>query len=52
MALSVISNVDTDTVSYAIERSINVFVLIRLMCCISGFLATGKLRFADPADVF
>lgn len=31
---------------------INVFILSMVMCCISGFLATGKLRSADPADVF
>lgn len=31
---------------------INVFLLSMVMCCISGFLATSKLRSADPADVF
>ena len=31
---------------------INVFILSMVMCCISGFLATGKLRSADPADIF
>lgn len=31
---------------------INVFILSMVMCCISGFLATSKLRSADPADVF
>ncbi|MEM7592289.1 MAG: FtsX-like permease family protein, partial [Cyanobacteria bacterium P01_A01_bin.83] len=31
---------------------INVFILSMVMCCISGFLATGILRSADPADVF
>lgn len=31
---------------------INVFILSMVMCCISGVLATGKLRSADPADVF
>ena len=31
---------------------INVFLLSTIMCCISGFLATSKLRSADPADVF
>ena len=31
---------------------INVFILSMVMCCVSGVLATGKLRSADPADVF
>ena len=31
---------------------INVFLLSMIMCCISGFLATSKLRSADPVDVF
>ena len=31
---------------------INVFILSMIMCCISGLLATSKLRSADPADVF
>ena len=30
----------------------NVFLLSMVMCCLSGFLATGKLRSADPVDVF
>ena len=31
---------------------INVFILSMIMCCVSGLLATSKLRSADPADVF
>ena len=31
---------------------INVFILSMVMCCVSGVLATSKLRSADPADVF
>ena len=30
----------------------NVFLLSMVMCCLSGVLATGKLRSADPVDVF
>ncbi|MBA4455190.1 FtsX-like permease family protein, partial [Cylindrospermopsis raciborskii CS-506_B] len=34
------------------ERAINVFILTVIMCSISGAIALGKLRSADPADIF
>jgi putative ABC transport system permease protein len=33
-------------------RAIYVFILTALMCCVAGFIATKKLREADPADIF
>jgi putative ABC transport system permease protein len=35
-----------------VDRAINVFILTVIMCTISGTIAMGKLRSADPADVF
>ncbi len=34
------------------SRAITVLLLTILMCCISGIIAVGKLRAADPADIF
>ncbi|MGK7942557.1 MAG: ABC transporter permease DevC [Crocosphaera sp.] len=34
------------------SRAITVLTLTILMCCISGIIAVGKLRSADPADIF
>ncbi len=34
------------------SRAITVLILTILMCCISGIVAVGKLRAADPADIF
>ncbi len=34
------------------SRAISVLILTILMCCISGVIAVGKLRAADPADIF
>ncbi|MBD6619779.1 FtsX-like permease family protein [Komarekiella sp. 'clone 1'] len=34
------------------SSAIQVFVLSVLMCCISGAIASRKLRAADPADIF
>ncbi|AFZ02805.1 ABC transporter permease DevC [Calothrix sp. PCC 6303] len=34
------------------ERAVTVFVMTIVMCSISGFVAMGKLRSADPADIF
>jgi putative ABC transport system permease protein len=34
------------------ERAVTVFVMTIVMCTISGFVAMGKLRSADPADIF
>ncbi|MGK7881332.1 MAG: ABC transporter permease DevC [Crocosphaera sp.] len=34
------------------SRAITVLILTILMCCISGVIAVGKLRAADPADIF
>jgi putative ABC transport system permease protein len=33
-------------------RGIVVFLLTAFMCCAAGFMATKKLREADPADIF
>jgi putative ABC transport system permease protein len=35
-----------------VERAVTVFVMTIVMCTISGFVAMGKLRSADPADIF
>jgi putative ABC transport system permease protein len=35
-----------------LPQSVNVFVSIFSMCFISGIFAVGKLRSADPADIF
>jgi len=35
-----------------VARAITVLVLTMLMCTISGGIAVGKLRSADPADIF
>jgi putative ABC transport system permease protein len=35
-----------------LPQSVNVFTSIFSMCFISGLLAVGKLRSADPADIF
>jgi putative ABC transport system permease protein len=35
-----------------LERAIFVFTLAMLMCLLSGFLSTNKLRNLDPADIF
>ncbi|MDJ0601299.1 MAG: ABC transporter permease DevC [Crocosphaera sp.] len=34
------------------SRAITVLILTILMCCISGIIAVGKVRAADPADIF
>lgn len=39
-------------VQVTLIRSVIVFALTTGMCCITGFLVMGKLRKADPADVF
>jgi len=36
----------------ATQRSLLVFVLTLVMCCISGAMAVRKVQSADPADVF
>lgn len=35
-----------------VSVALQVFILTLVMCAISGAIATGKLRSADPADVF
>lgn len=35
-----------------LDRAIFVFTLAMLMCLVSGFLSTNKLRNLDPADIF
>jgi len=35
-----------------IIRAISVFLFTALMCGVAGFMATKKLRHADPADIF
>jgi putative ABC transport system permease protein len=35
-----------------VSRAIFVLLLTFIMCLCSGLLATGKLRSADPADLF
>lgn len=35
-----------------LERAIFVFSLAMIMCLVSGFLSTNKLRNVDPADIF
>ncbi|MGL5032347.1 MAG: ABC transporter permease DevC [Microcystaceae cyanobacterium] len=35
-----------------IARAMQVLILTVVMCCISGAIAVGKLRAADPADIF
>lgn len=35
-----------------VARAIYVFILTATMCCFAGFIATRKLREADPADIF
>lgn len=39
-------------VSMSLERTIAVFLLTLLMCCISGAIAVRKVQDADPADIF
>ncbi len=39
-------------ITMKVERAITVFILTVTMCSISGAIAMGKLRKADPADVF
>ncbi len=34
------------------SRAITVLILTIIMCCISGAIAVGKLKSADPADIF
>jgi putative ABC transport system permease protein len=34
------------------QRTLFVFLLTLVMCCVSGLAATRKLRDADPADIF
>ena len=34
------------------SRAITVLLLTIMMCCLSGIIAVGKLRAADPADIF
>jgi putative ABC transport system permease protein len=34
------------------QRALFVFGLTVFMCCFSGFIATRKLRDADPAEIF
>jgi putative ABC transport system permease protein len=33
-------------------RAIQILIMTVIMCCISGAIAVGKLRAADPADIF
>lgn len=35
-----------------VSRALTIFILTVIMCTISGGIATGKLRSADPADIF
>ena len=39
-------------ITMKVERVITVFILTVIMCSVSGAIAMGKLRKADPADVF
>ncbi len=39
-------------ITMKVERVITVFILTVIMCSVSGGIAMGKLRKADPADVF
>ena len=33
-------------------RAIQILIMTVMMCCISGAITVGKLRAADPADIF
>jgi putative ABC transport system permease protein len=35
-----------------VARAIQILIMTVIMCCISGAVAVGKLRAADPADIF
>jgi len=35
-----------------LARATQVLVLTIVMCCVSGAIATQRLRSADPADIF
>jgi putative ABC transport system permease protein len=39
-------------IAMTIERAVTVFILTVVMCSFSGAIAMGKLRSADPADIF
>ena len=39
-------------ISMTLPRAVFVFALTLLMCCFSGYIATRKLRDADPVDIF
>ncbi|MBE9006341.1 FtsX-like permease family protein [Fortiea sp. LEGE XX443] len=39
-------------ISMSLQRAITVLFLAVLMCLVSGFLSTNKLRNVDPADIF
>lgn len=35
-----------------VSRAVMILILTLIMCCVSGMIAVGKLRSADPADIF
>jgi putative ABC transport system permease protein len=39
-------------IKMTLDRAINVLILTVIMCAVSGAVAVGKLRAADPADIF
>ncbi len=39
-------------IGMVVDRALIVLVMTIMMCSISGFIAIGKLRKADPADIF
>lgn len=39
-------------IAMTLTRAITVLILTIIMCCASGSIAVGKLRSADPADIF
>ena len=39
-------------IAMTLARGIQILILTVMMCCISGGIAVGKLRAADPADIF
>jgi putative ABC transport system permease protein len=39
-------------IGMTLQRTLFVFVLTLFMCCVSGLVATRKLRDADPVDIF
>ena len=39
-------------IAMTVSKAITVLILTAVMCCIAGGISVGKLRSADPADIF